>query len=1279
MELSNDLISQFAKLTSDRDKKKSTETIVYGTTVEYEDRIYVKIDGSDLLTPVETTTDVKGDQRVTILIKDHSATVTGNITDPSVGQGKVDDAKEEVKEEVKEELDGAKEVIKVEVLEAVDAKIENLEVEDLKAVNAEIENLKATKAEITDLTATNAQIENLKATKAEITDLTATNATITNLNADVANIKTLVNGNLTSDNILSFLITADKVTMADAFIKDAHIANINAAKIDAGTINTANVSITSEDGGLSIADETMQFTDENGVVRIQIGRDSNNNFTFVLYDETGRGQLINADGIQSSDAIKDGLIRNGHVSDDAAISGSKLDISSVITEINDDDSTTIKSNKIYLDEKGQSLEVAFNSLSTKVDTIQDTTISGDLTAIMEQVQSNTTEINVAKGNINTLVAENTTIKESIRNLDGELETVNETLSSKYSQLEQDVGKFKTTVSETYATKDTLKNYSTTSQMNSAIEQKATGILSTVSNTYVTNDTLKNYSTTTQMNSAIEQKASGILSTVSNTYVSTDTLKNYSTTTQMNSAIEQKASGILSTVSSTYTTKNEVNDKLQGLKSNNLVRNGGFIEGTKEWVDAGGGMTRGATYNTACGYYVDTNYPNGFYSNHPIWLQNNKEYTFSAKVWPYVTTEMTDRYPLYPCINTNLSDTMDSSCYTIISKSHTSIPGEQWSTISITFRVTKTNVYFRPYFYHGGSWDTMSISDVQLVEGTVVPTWTANSEDNLVINYATKSELNQTADSWTATFESGYNKGIVEMNQWGIKVTHSDFSGWSHMTSSGFYVHNGTEDVVMCTTDGLTVKGTLTASNIYGSYMASDSSSTPTFFLNSSGEIFGAKIDCESLAADGVISTSTLIVDNISNKAYPKALVAGGTIYVNSSTGDDSNEFKSGNKFATLQGAIDSIPKNMNGKTIKIQLENNVTEDIDINYFSSGTLSLYCNGKTIYGYINVKGCSSYVYILGGDTSSSSASTGVVHPKTGIDIGDRTSSIGAVQSNYVSIQYMKVYGADNQASGLTGNKVCVAGMTAANIYINTVAVTKTDVGFRVSSMASMHMNKSSGVASTNGFQALTGGKISFSNNSQTGGKENATYSSTGGQIWLGSSTTFESGSATTDTTTAPSTTVTKTVTYTANYADTYRSTVYNNWKKDGTARQGNWGYGNCTGCWFFGDDFEGIAKKTITKVEITFKRQSGGYNASKTHYFYTHSHEGRPSGSPTLGTAIGSASAAVGETVTYTITNSTYISAIKSAKGIAIRDTAYSKDKYSVCSGTMKVKFTYTVTT
>lgn len=85
----------------------------------------------------------------------------------------------------------------------------------------------------------------------------------------------------------------------------------------------------------------------------------------------------------------------------------------------------------------------------------------------------------------------------------------------YSELKQDVTGFKSTVSNTYATKDSLKNYSTTTQMNSAISQSASSIKSEVSKTYATKDSLKNYPTTSQMNSAIEQSASGINTTISN--------------------------------------------------------------------------------------------------------------------------------------------------------------------------------------------------------------------------------------------------------------------------------------------------------------------------------------------------------------------------------------------------------------------------------------------------------------------------------------------------------------------------------------------------------------------------------------------------------------------------------------------------------------------------------------------------------------------------------------------------------------------------------------------
>ena len=82
MTLTQDLITAFAKITND-DKKDIKETIVYGTTVIQNGSRYVRIDGSDVLTPVQSTAVIRSGARVTIMLKDHQAIVTGNLTDPS--------------------------------------------------------------------------------------------------------------------------------------------------------------------------------------------------------------------------------------------------------------------------------------------------------------------------------------------------------------------------------------------------------------------------------------------------------------------------------------------------------------------------------------------------------------------------------------------------------------------------------------------------------------------------------------------------------------------------------------------------------------------------------------------------------------------------------------------------------------------------------------------------------------------------------------------------------------------------------------------------------------------------------------------------------------------------------------------------------------------------------------------------------------------------------------------------------------------------------------------
>ena len=280
----------------------------------------------------------------------------------------------------------------------------------------------ALEAQIGKLEAEDATIKNLVAEKATIKDLDAANANIGNLTATVADIQTLVNGNLTSDNIQSLNLTSKNTTIENALIKDAMIDTISANKINTGTINTNNVSIQSEDGGISISDETMQFKDGD-TVRIQIGKDASGDFTFALYDKTGKGQLINADGIQSSDAIADGLIRNDHVSDNANISGSKLDINSVINVINNDGTETLKGSKIKLDDEGQTLDVAFNTMTTKVD------------GNTETLNTQSTQISVMQGEIGTLITDTTIDGEKLKDKYMSTSTTVDGLVTKVGSLE----------------------------------------------------------------------------------------------------------------------------------------------------------------------------------------------------------------------------------------------------------------------------------------------------------------------------------------------------------------------------------------------------------------------------------------------------------------------------------------------------------------------------------------------------------------------------------------------------------------------------------------------------------------------------------------------------------------------------------------------------------------------------------------------------------------------------------------------------------------------------
>ena len=88
MVLSEELVANFVKSTNDK-KTTSSEATVYGTVKIEGDKKYVQIDGSSIKTPVNTTSDISDGDRVIVLIKNHEATIIGNVSAPSAKNSSV--------------------------------------------------------------------------------------------------------------------------------------------------------------------------------------------------------------------------------------------------------------------------------------------------------------------------------------------------------------------------------------------------------------------------------------------------------------------------------------------------------------------------------------------------------------------------------------------------------------------------------------------------------------------------------------------------------------------------------------------------------------------------------------------------------------------------------------------------------------------------------------------------------------------------------------------------------------------------------------------------------------------------------------------------------------------------------------------------------------------------------------------------------------------------------------------------------------------------------------
>lgn len=379
MALSNELISQFAKITTEKEETK-TEEVVYGTTVSYNDTVYVKLDGSDRLTPITSTTVVKPDERVTVMIKDHSAIVTGNISSPSARNSDV----EELGTQISEFDTIIANKVDTEELNATNARIDTLNTDtvnirkDLNAANANIETLTADNVTINEtLTAQSASIDDLEVKKlsAEVADakyatienLEATNANVNNLSGTYADFESTTTTKLAAVDASIKNLEANKLSAESADLKYANIdfSNIGQAAIEefyakSGIIKDLTIEggvITGELVGVTIKGDLI----EGGTVVAD---------KLVVKGENGLYYKLNTDGVTTEAQQTEYNSLNGSVitaksitatkisvtdlvAFDATIGGFKITENSIYSGTKESASNTTRG--IYLDNDGQAV------------------------------------------------------------------------------------------------------------------------------------------------------------------------------------------------------------------------------------------------------------------------------------------------------------------------------------------------------------------------------------------------------------------------------------------------------------------------------------------------------------------------------------------------------------------------------------------------------------------------------------------------------------------------------------------------------------------------------------------------------------------------------------------------------------------------------------------------------------------------------------------------------------------------------------------------------------
>ncbi len=713
---------------------------------------------------------------------------------------------------------------------------------------------------------------------------------------------------------------------------------------------------------------------------------------------------------------------------------------------------------------------------------------------------------------------------------------------------------------------------------------------------------------------------------------------YTTSTEVEGKIESKG---YQTESDVTQTVNKLEAKFTESGGYNWLYNGNFANDTDSWYYSSSGVTLDTTITlnghnsvkiTSSGASENTW---KFLSQKFISSPLDTPKTITASMWYYVADKSSFDSELSIEIKGKKTGGTDETWIASNNISSSIVQGE-WTKLTVTTTIDTSwdYVVVRTYVTKNG---TVWVTDLMVQEGSLDGPWSSHPLE--------------------------IYDGITTINKKGVTVEASNVSSKTQMTSEGFKIikTDTNEKVFYVNADGsLTFIGNISASTF--------SSMNNIFQVLESGEV-----QTSFLSVDEEISTKRLSVEEITNSKYQAVFDEAVRVYINpSATSPDT--FVEEGTYASFADLFAVCPRNLNGYTLSIRLMENVTENVSINKLHSGQVNFEFNGKILYGYLHIYGASMLYRIYGNVYGDRNGTEGKIMPKT-----------GKVQSGYyygLSAQYTKFMLYDiglypDKTNTTNSSGIVAYDMTDGCCY-GLKAYGSMRYLVRTHTNSEIYVDSSNGTCNNATFTAVSGSRIVLNPGTHAGTSgTSATYASGNAEVVKTGVTFGTTSNGGTNNGTGEGDTITKTETITASSGNTYRRTVYNSWKNDGTVRQGDYGYGDCDGLWFFGDKLANVLSAgTVTKVTITIKRTTGGSSGTVSHTLVGHNHKTCPSGSPTMGSSILSFNLATNSTTTITLT-AAQITNLKKFKGIGLK-AAYDSAHYSVCSGSCTIKVTYTTT-